>query len=164
MENKKRILVRSAEDMALERIITEDMAEICDRKGGQDGLCESFPFSFMEESVVKEDKSYNSSTGITTYFKQVCIRSYALGGNGGVAIIDNRSYLCHGDNVSPYSKYECCGSTQQIVTLGEDDCFHFLNSKDVYSSCYNYGDDSGYFLGLLKMATKTYENYLKTRE
>jgi len=65
------------------------------------------------------------------------VRVYALDSNGGVAIIANSK------------------SNFQIVTLGEDDAYHFLNSRCIYES---YRGDKLSFISLLSEALSLFNN------
>lgn len=107
------------EDYELKELIASDMYEIWNEVGGQDGMYENFPISRVFEDENK------------------CVRVYSLDGNGGVAIIANKTT-----------------KEIQILTLGEDDAYHFLNSRRIY--CTYYGDKAK-FTHLLKNAMTLFQ-------
>lgn len=94
-EEYKKRIKPSTYDMELQNIISDDMSTIWKEVGGQDEMYENFP-------IIRFYRGDNN----TPY------RVYALDSGGGVAIISyiNKSYY--------YKRYK-------IVTLGEDDGFHF---------------------------------------
>lgn len=116
----------SMDDMKLDELIASDMEKIYEEVGGQDGMYENFPIS----------RFYRGKNGEPS-------RAYALDGYGGIAII------------SYYNKNDKRYSEWKIVTLGEDDAYHFLNSKNLY--CSYYGVKSN-FLYLLSEAISMINN------
>lgn len=116
----------SIDDMELDEIISRDMGTIWEEVDGQDGMYENFPIT----------RFYRGKNGEPH-------RAYALDAYGGVAIIayyDKRTKKCN---------------NWKIVTLGEDDAYHFLNSRDLY--CSYYGDKSS-FLSILSEAISMMNN------
>lgn len=111
--------------MELQNIISDDMYIIWKEVGGQDGMYENFP-------IVRFYRGDNN----------IPYRAYALDSGGGIAIISyiNKSY---------------CYKRHKIVTLGEDDGFHFLNGRDLY---YDYFGDKKDFLFLLSEAISMLNN------
>ena len=110
-------LYASFEDMELDEIISKDMMTIWQEVGGQDGMYENFP--------------------ITRFYKgenNIPYRAYALDSGGGIAII---AYINMKNRDSDRYK---------IVTLGEDDGYHFLNSADLYNSYYGIKSEFLYLL------------------
>lgn len=103
--------------MELQNIISDDMSTIWQEVGGQDGMYENFP-------IIRFYRGDNN----TPY------RVYALDSGGGVAIISyiNKNYY--------YKRYK-------IVTLGEDDGFHFLNGSDLY--CDYFGEKKRFFIFII---------------
>lgn len=116
----------SFEDMELDEIISRDMGSIWKEVDGQDGMYENFPIS----------RFYRGKNGEPS-------RAYALDGDGGIAII------------AYYNKHSKTYGEWKIITLGEDDAYHFLNSRDLY--CSYYGEKPS-FLHLLSEAISMINN------
>lgn len=119
----------SKEDVELDNLIKFDMGNIWDEVGGQDGMYENFP-------IVRFYRSKNGEPH----------RAYALDSNGGVAIIIYDKKITN----EYFTKWK-------ILTLGEDDGYHFLNSTNLYES---YFGDKPQFLNLLCNAISTMNNNL----
>lgn len=115
----------SMEDMELDTLISNDMANIWHEVGGQGGMYDNFPIVRFYRG--KGDEPH---------------RAYALDGYGGVAII-------------AYTNKNRMYNRWKIVTLGEDDAFHFLNSRDLY--CSYFGDKSN-FLSIVSEAISILNN------
>ena len=119
-EYRKEMATKQAisEDYELDNIINDDMQDIWNEVGGQDGMYENFPISRVYR---------NNNT----------VRVYALDSKGGIAIV--------------YIKE----SRFQILTLGEDDGWHFLNSRRIYE---DYIGNKQSFVYLLSQALSLFNN------
>lgn len=121
-----RFIKASLNDMDLDNLIRKDMSEIWEEVGGQDGMYENFPIiRFYKDNKTK-----------------LC-RAYALDSYGGIAII------------AEYSEWTESYNTWKIVTLGEDDGYHFLNSSNLYCS---YINNKNSFIALLSEAISIMNN------
>ncbi len=84
-----------------------------------------------------QDGMYDNFPIKRVYRDNGVVRVYAIDGGGGVAIISYR------------------GRQFQVLTLGEDDAWHFLNSRRIYEPY--YGDKVG-FVYLLSEALSLFNN------
>lgn len=107
-EYNEKSISASMTDMELDEMINQDMTNIWNEVGGQDGMYNNFPIG----------RFYRGKDGVPH-------RAYALDGYGGIAIFayysDHKSKIC---------------DEWKIAILGEDDGYHFLNSNDLYCSYY----------------------------
>lgn len=119
-EYRKEMATKQAilEDYELDSIINNDIQDILDEVGGQDGMYENFPIS----RVYRDNNT---------------VRVYALDSNGGITIISYKN------------------KRFQILTLGEDDAWHFLNSRRIYE---NYYGSKQSFVYLLSEALSLFNN------
>lgn len=125
-EYNKHNIHASEDDMELDQLISYDMGTIWNEVDGQDGMYENFPIT----------RFYRGKNGEPH-------RAYALDGNGGIAIFayyDKKTKKCN---------------MWKIVTLGEDDAYHFLNSQNLYSSYFGEKSD---FLSILSEAISIMNN------
>lgn len=86
-----------------------------------------------------QDGMYDNFPITRVYRSNDLIRVYALGCGGGVAIISNKE------------------SRFQVVTLGEDDGWHFLESRRIYEEYVGYKQD---FVYLLSEALSLFNNII----
>lgn len=124
---EEEIYEASKEDIELDNLIKFDMGNIWNEVGGQDGMYENFPIVRFYRSKNKEP-----------------YRAYALDANGGIGIIVYDKNI----NKDDYTRWK-------IVTLGEDDGYHFLNSANLYES---YFGNKPQFLSLLTSAISIMNN------
>jgi hypothetical protein len=82
------------------------------------------------------DGLYDSTPVTRIYRDGGIVRCYAISSYGGVCIVSRNGYY-------------------QIVTLGEDDDYHFLNSADIY--CGYFGNKAD-FVNLLSEALSIFNN------
>lgn len=101
-----------------------------------------FDMGTIWEEVGGQDGMYDNFPIVRIYKDNQYTRCYALDSGGGVAIISSSS---------SYNQF-------QIVTLGEDDGYHFLNSSDVY--CTYFGSKTD-FVHLLSEALSIFNNNVK---
>lgn len=142
---------RICEDFELTNIIREDMSYIQLEKGGEEGMYDAFPFSFTQKSIVAEWEEYLDYYKANCKFKREIIRSYTLDGSGGVVIVETRTYSHFEDS----SREDGCCTRFQILTLGEDDSYHFLNGARIYETFYGNKDE---FIELMENTIKEYKN------
>lgn len=114
-------------DMATKQAIRED----CDL---EDTIRDDMGKIWKE--VGGQDGMYDNFPIKRVYRDGGIIRVYALDGGGGIAIIKHNSEY-------------------QILTLGEDDAYHFLNSRRIYETY--YGTKQG-FVYLLSEALSLLNN------
>lgn len=101
-----------------------------------------FDIGTIWEEVGGQDGMYNNFPIVRIYKDEKCTRCYALDSEGGVAIISSSSN---------YNEF-------QILTLGEDDGYFFLNSRDAY--CTYYGSKAN-FIHLISEALSIFNNNVK---
>lgn len=114
-----------AKDHELDELISEDIGTIYHEVGGQDGMYNSYPIS----RVIRGEK-----------FDRVYVLDY----DGGIAIIQKKGESYNGK----YSDFN-------IVTLGEDDAWFFLNSCRLYEPVCTTKKD---FVYLLSEALSLFNN------
>lgn len=140
---------RIKEDYELTELIQSDMDKIWKEKGGQDGMYDSFPFS---KSYLSETDSHDYVDCINRNIHSVTevLRCYALDGSGGIAIIETRTHetLIETGRIFTYKRY-------RILTLGEDDGYHFLNGARIYEDIYDGSSED--LLSLLQMCIDEYK-------
>ena len=88
------------------------------------------------DEVGGQDGMYDNFPIKRVYRDNGIVRVYAIDSNGGVAIITKKNQF-------------------QIVTLGEDDAWHFLNSRRIYEPYYGNKVD---FVYLLSEALSLFNN------
>ena len=84
-----------------------------------------------------QDGMYDNFPFTRVYRDNGIVRVYALDSCGGVAIISDR------------------GRAFQVLTLGEDDGYHFLNSRRIYETCVSNKQN---FVYLLSEALSLFNN------
>ena len=102
----------------------------------------SLDMSRIWHEVGGQDGMYENFPISRIYRDGESTRCYALGGYGGVAIISSNS-----------DEHDF-----KIVTLGEDDGYHFLSGCEKY--CSYYGNKTG-FMELLSLALSIFNNNIK---
>lgn len=105
-------------DMATKQAIREDY-DLEDTITGDMGR--------IWKEVGGQDGMYDNFPIKRVYRDGGIIRIYTLDGGGGIAIIKHNSEF-------------------QILTLGEDDAYHFLNSRRIYETYYGVKQDFVYLL------------------
>ena len=140
---------RIKEDYELTELIHSDMDKIWEEKGGQDGMYDSFPFSksYLSETDSQDYVDYmnNNIHSVTEV-----LRCYALNASGGIAIIETRTRetVAETGKTFTYKRYH-------ILTLGEDDGYHFLNGARIYEDIYDGSSED--LLSLLQMCIDEYK-------
>lgn len=109
----------------------------------KDIICEDM--GTIWEEVGGQDGMYKNFPIVRIYRDGEYTRCYALDSNGGVAIISSNDL----------------DRNFRIVTLGEDDGYHFLNSAHVYEDY--YGNKTG-FVHLVSEALSIFNNNVKEDE
>lgn len=99
----------------------------------------------ISEEVGGQDGMYDNFPIVRIYRDGKYTRCYALDSYGGVAIISEN----------------CSRGNFRIVTLGEDDAYHFLNGAEVYESY--WGNKTG-FVHLVSEALSIFNNNVKGYE
>ena len=142
-------------DKLLTDVIADDMCECWRLKGGQDEMYEAFPFTITFESVVDEKEltyDWAPYNNVPHKFTSIWKRCYALDGDGGIAIIQMSTV---DTNLETNDVWKQVGG-YQILTLGEDDANHFLNSARIYETFCSCDKDGKDFIEMVNKAIKEF--------
>lgn len=125
-ENRKEVF-EFREEMATKQAIVEDydLDNIITNDMGE-----------IWHEVGGQDGMYDNFPIKRVYRDNNTVRVYAIDGGGGVAIISGKNQF-------------------QILTLGEDDAWHFLNSRRIYETYYGSKTD---FVYLISEALSLFNN------
>lgn len=144
------------DDFLLDVVINSDMCKVWDEVGGQDGMYENFPIFRQYKSIEKNNTYHDTYYDEDREYEVEYIRTYGLDSEGGICILEKRTHCKGGKNINPYIT-----SRFQLLTLGEDDAFHFLKSRNLYEDYYGSLDS---FTKLLNKTIKFWKNGNKNNE
>ena len=120
-------------DELLSNIVTNDMCKVWNTLNirDEDDIYEAYPITITYDGEIDEFVDFcnqRECNGDSYRVKNFMKRSYYLDSDGGLAIIEIRTRYINNESGDEFDKIE----GYQILTLGEDDCNHFLNSSRIY--------------------------------
>ena len=120
-------------DELLSNVVASDMSNVWNTLNlrDEDDMYEAYPITITYDGDIDEFVDFCNHRpykGGPVSRKNLMKRSYYLDFDGGLAIIEMRTRYINDESGEEIDNIE----GYQILTLGEDDCNHFLNSSRIY--------------------------------
>lgn len=120
-------------DELLSNVVAYDMCKVWSTLNllDEDDIYAAYPITITYDGDIDEFVDFcnqRECNGGLYKVKNFMKRSYYLDSDGGLAIIEMRTRYINNESGEEIDRIE----GYQILTLGEDDCNHFLNSSRIY--------------------------------